>query len=337
MTNAIIEKNIQQIYYIPLITQKGKQLSMKRNISVTWIHGFLEAGKTTYINQLLTSNPPLPGPILILSLEEGETDYDQDFLSAHKVFVSSLSPEEDLTEDTLLSLEKQYDPASVIIEGNMMWQLPRLPLPENWSIREQITLLAAPTLGMYLDNMRSLMGPVLSRCDKIIINRCDDSFSLVIPQKSKLRPLVNDPFAVILEAPGKTATLCGIEDIPPYDLTADPIYIRPEDYVTWYYDCMDHPDRYDGVRVSVEGNIRHALLKKHVFTFGLVSMTCCEYDMQFLGYDAYYEGIEEIPPLSYVRIEAIVTYPESDEKPRMPELQVTGLDVMKPGIVSWEF
>ena len=51
----------------------------------------------------------------------------------------------------------------------------------------------------------------------------------------------------------------GLDDVPddvPYDLDQPVVTIAPEHFVYWFHDCRDHPDRYNGKIIAVEGTVK---------------------------------------------------------------------------------
>ena len=49
---------------------------------------------------------------------------------------------------------------------------------------------------------------------------------------------------IVLEDKEGEIEQAALEEDLPYDLGADVIEIKPEDYGIWYIDCMDQPERY---------------------------------------------------------------------------------------------
>ena len=90
--------------------------------TVYFINGFLEAGKTTFIKDLLRKDYfQIDGRTLLLVCEEGDTEYDVDELEAAKTEIESLSDPEDFNEGHLTYIEKKYRPERIIVEFNGMW------------------------------------------------------------------------------------------------------------------------------------------------------------------------------------------------------------------------
>ena len=91
------------------------------DIPVYLIAGFLDAGKTSFINGILQDGFAAEDRTLLLCCEEGETAYDPKVLG--NVFTYTIDEPEQMTPELFKKLEKQYRPKQVIIEFNGMWQI----------------------------------------------------------------------------------------------------------------------------------------------------------------------------------------------------------------------
>ena len=104
------------------------------DIPVYLIAGFLDGGKTDFINGILEDGFAREDKTLLLCCEEGELEYEQKALD--NVTVVTVEDEAALTCSQCKEWEKQYQPKQVIIEYNGMWSMERLyreVLPANWS------------------------------------------------------------------------------------------------------------------------------------------------------------------------------------------------------------
>ena len=91
------------------------------DIPVYLIAGFLDSGKTSFINGILQDGFAAEDRTLLLCCEEGETAYDPKVLG--NVFTYTIDEPEQLTPELFKKLEKQYRPKQVIIEYNGMWAI----------------------------------------------------------------------------------------------------------------------------------------------------------------------------------------------------------------------
>ena len=88
-------------------------------IPVYLFTGFLESGKTTFIQEALEGDDFNAGErTLLLLCEEGEEEYHPVKFFGTNVFIDRVEDEEDLTEETLSALQKKHKVERVIIEYN---------------------------------------------------------------------------------------------------------------------------------------------------------------------------------------------------------------------------
>lgn len=91
-------------------------------IPVYLITGFLESGKTTFMQDVLSSPDFADGSrTLLLLCEEGETEYDKEDYLRHNIEIETVGDESQLTPQNLEALQKKHKPERVFIEFNGMW------------------------------------------------------------------------------------------------------------------------------------------------------------------------------------------------------------------------
>ena len=147
----------------------------KNDIPVYLVAGFLDGGKTNFINGILQDGFAREDRTLLICCEEGEEEYDESALG--NVTVVYVDEEKDLLCSQLKAWEKLYRPKQVIIEYNGMWQLERLyrdVLPANWVLYQIMTFVQASTFEMYAKNMGQLMMEKIMAADLLIFNRCNE-------------------------------------------------------------------------------------------------------------------------------------------------------------------
>lgn len=247
--------------------------------------GFLESGKTSLIKDTLSQDYFNDGErTMILTFEEGETEYDQEMLSKTNSFVVALEKAEDFTKELVISCQKNYAPDRVMIEYNVMYQIEDLMdvIDEtDMELYQAIVTVDASTADMYLKNMRSLFVEMFKMADLVIFNRCDDRTNTGSFRRSI--KAVNPRAQVGFErADGREMDM---EEILPYDINADVIRIEDEDYGIWYIDAMERPEVYDGKTVEFRGEVRRSpKMPSGMIIPGRKAMTCCEDDITFVGY-----------------------------------------------------
>ena len=273
------------------------------DIPVYLIAGFLDAGKTEFINGILRDGFAAEDRTLLLCCEEGENGYDPKVLG--NVFTYTVEDEAQLTPDFLKKLEKQYRPKQVIVEYNGMWSMEKLyreGLPANWILYQIMCLVDATTFEMYLKNMGQLMMEKITNADLLVFNRCTDELKAAL-RKRNLR-MVNRRADIYLEDLEGNSEDYNNGEVCPFDLDQKVIDIPDNDYGVWYVDVMDYPDRWAGKTVHMKLLMCHS--KKYPGTHcpGRFAMVCCENDVQFMGLVAKGMDLSKYKNRDWVEVEA---------------------------------
>ena len=273
------------------------------DIPVYLITGFLDAGKTDFINGILKDGFAAEDRTLLLCCEEGETEYDPK--SLFNVFTYTVDDPAQLTPEFFKKLEKQYRPKQVIIEFNGMWSfepLYREGLPANWILYQIMCLVDATTFEPYLRNMGQLMMEKILNADMIIFNRCNEELRKALRGRN-LR-MVNRRADIYLEDLNGNSEDYNNGEVCPFDLNQPVINIPDDDYGVWYVDVMDYPDRWAGKTVHMKLLMCHS--KKYPGTHcpGRFAMVCCENDVQFLGLVAKGVNLNKYKNRDWVEVEA---------------------------------
>ena len=172
------------------------------DIPVYLVAGFLDGGKTNFINGILEDGFARQDRTLLICCEEGEEEYNPRALD--NVTVVTVDEEADLKCSWLKELEKKYRPKQVLIEYNGMWQMERLyreVLPANWVLYQIMTFVEASTFEMYAKNMGQLMMEKITNADMLVFNRCTPELRDSL-RKRNLR-MVNRRADIYLEMDGK--------------------------------------------------------------------------------------------------------------------------------------
>lgn len=255
-------------------------------VPIYLISGFLESGKTSFLNFTLQQDYfCIEGKTLLILCEEGEEEYDMDALKLTNTVVEIIEKEEDLTPERLMAMDIIHQPERVIIEYNGMWlvsKFEQMKLPGGWEIEQQITCVDASTFQMYMNNMKSIFMDMARNADMVVFNRCKREDPL--PSYRRSIKVVNQRAEVIFE--DEEGELDDIfQDEMPFDINAPVIEILPEDYGIWFVDAMDHPDTYVGKTVHFKGRaLKPRGMGSKFFVPGRTAMTCCADDTTFLGY-----------------------------------------------------
>jgi len=225
-------------------------------IPVFLINGFLEAGKTKFLQFTMSQEYfRTEGKTLLIVCEEGDTEYDEELLKETGTTAVYLEDFRQMTPDYLTELELLNNPERVLIEWNGMWNQDELKLPKDWAIYQQITILDGSTLNLYLANMKPLLGAMLRGSELVICNRCDGvSDEVLTAYRRTIRAMCQNGQLVLEDEEGEIQQEMLEEDLP-YDVNAPVIRIEPEDFGLWYFDCMDVPSRYEGKTVEFTGMV----------------------------------------------------------------------------------
>ena len=255
-------------------------------VPVYLITGFLESGKTTFLNKVVRQRYfQIPEFTQIISCEAGEAEYDERELTRYRTLLKETEDAEELTFEYLQQIEEEVHPARVMVELNPLWGVQKfreMRLPEGWGVVQQVVTVDAGTYGVYRTNMKSLFVEMFRQADLVIFNRCTDDMALADFRRGI--KVTNPACEVAFEdTDGEMIDL--FEDSVPYDLEADVIKIEDVDYGIFYVDLRDHPERYDGKTVCFRGKVQktRAMGGKY-FALGWNAMTCCADDIQYIGY-----------------------------------------------------
>lgn len=308
------------------------------DIPVYLIAGFLDAGKTDFINGILKDGFAAEDRTLLLCCEEGETEYDPKVL--FNVFTYTVDDPAQLTPEFFKKLEKQYRPKQVIIEFNGMWSfepLYREGLPANWILYQIMCLVDATTFEPYLRNMGQLMMEKILNADMIIFNRCSPEVRDALRRRN-LR-MVNRQASIYLEMEDGSSEDYADESMCPFDLDQEVIDIPDDDYGVWYVDVMDHPERYNGKKVHMKLVACRSTQYPDTCCPGRFAMVCCANDVQFLGLLARGGGIEQYKTRDWIEVTARMGIAEHEayrgEGPVMNILSVQPCEKPKNDVVSF--
>lgn len=258
----------------------------KMEIPIYLFLGFLESGKTTFIQDTLQEDYFADGQkTLLVACEEGEEEYDSEILKEANCVLEVIEEEEDFTMETLKNYVKEHMPERVIIEYNGMWNVADgidvIQDADLFELYQIITLVNAQTFQVYMNNMRSLAVETFKYAEMAIMNRCTPDMDLGA-YKRTIRS-ANRRLQVMLEMAD------GYDDVPveeslPYEIDAPMIELQDDDFGIWYMDAMDHPERYDGKEIHMKTMVyKPQGMEKGIIIPGRFAMTCCEDDVQFLG------------------------------------------------------
>jgi len=278
-------------------------------IPVYLFTGFLESGKTSFIQETL-SNQPLNegGNTLLILCEEGIEEYDPSAFKIPNVFCEVIEEESDLTEQNLTALLEKHNARFVMIEYNGMWQLSSLysNLPEGWFVYQELLICDSTTILNYNTNMRSLMVDKLTSCDLVAFNRVKPDTDRM--PLHKLVRGVSRTVRILYDMIDGTIEYDTIEDPLPFDINADIIRIEDRDFAWWYRDIAEETSKYDGKKVHFKGMVlKDDGIPKGSFICGRHIMTCCADDIQYSGIACKWRNAETLKTYKWVEITGRIT------------------------------
>ncbi len=258
----------------------------KRELPIYLFTGFLEAGKTSFIQETLSDPNFNDGSsTLVILCEEGEEELDSSKYPSKNVFVESVENEKSLSAEGFEALENKYRPDRVIIEYNGMWLIDNLykALPENWLVYQEMMVIDGSTFIDYNTNIRQLMVDKLTSADPVIFNRVAPDFDKMLFHKTVRG--VSRSCAIIYEYTNKQIELDDIEDPLPYDINADIIEISDDDYAYFYRDLSEEFMKYDGKTVSFKGLVvKDEKFPPNTLAVGRQMMICCQEDIAYRAF-----------------------------------------------------
>lgn len=279
-------------------------------IPIYLITGFLESGKTTFINFTVAQDYfQIDEPTLLITTEEGEVEYDEKELLKYNTVLEVVESQEQFTPEYLKKLKRRYNPERVILEYNPLWSVKKLEemeMPRGWGIVQEIVTVDASCFQIYMQNMKSIFMEMSLHADMVMFNRCRPQDPLASFRRSI--KVVNPACDVLFEdEEGEISNI--FEDSMPYDLDADIIDIEDADYGIFYVDMEDHPERYRGKTVRFKGRVlKSENANAKFFVPGRMAMTCCADDTTFIGYICEFPKAKSLLMGQWVEVTAVVDW-----------------------------
>ena len=248
------------------------------------ISGFLGAGKTTLIKRLLAD--ALKGEqVVLIENEFGEIGIDGGFLKDAGIVVNEMNAGCiccSLVGDfgkALHDVVDQYHPDRILIEPSGVGKLSDvIAAVQNAHLDVQlnsfVTVVDALKEMLYKKNIKAMNPRAAIYLDDLNGNSEDYSRNMPLP----------------------------------FDIDADIIDIKPEDYGLWYIDATGEPEKYDGKTVRFLAQVyRGKDVPAGSFVPGRFGMVCCADDVTFLGFICRYDKAEDLGVRDWVTVTASVT------------------------------
>lgn len=281
------------------------------SLPVYMFTGFLESGKTKFIKDTLLDPGFTENEItLLISCEEGEEEYDKDFLKQARCKLLQLEDPSDFNQEFLQSAAEKAAPDRIVIEFNGMWDLRMISkeFPKDWDLYQIITTINAETYQVYLANMGSKIMEHVANSELIVFNRCTEELKDFI-HTTNIRAMNPRAYIYLEDMDGNAEDFSENEPLP-YDLDAPVVEIQPDDFGRFYVDAMNAPEKYDGKTVKIYAQLhkRGEEDPPERFAAGRFSMVCCANDIAFLAFFCDMEnGQDRVEERSYANLTAKVS------------------------------
>jgi len=282
----------------------------EEQVLVYLVQGFLESGKTSFLNYTMNQEYfQINEPTLVIACEEGDVEYEAEEFQDNHTFLEMIEEAEDFSYGKLKALQDRYKPSRVLIECNAFWDvkvLREMKMPAEWEVIQRIVTVDGSTFDVYMSNMKSVFMEMIRDADMVIFNRCCAEQSLANYRRSI--KVVNPAAEIIFE--NRQGQLINIFDSGvPYDLEAGVIDISDEDYGIFYIDMRDNPKRYSGKKVRFKGRVLKSRNPSASFFMpARMAMTCCADDTSYIGYACKSPEAKDLPMGQWITVTADVRW-----------------------------
>ena len=252
-------------------------------IDTRLVYGFLDAGKTHYIQDCIMHDYfHKYGTTLIICFEQGEEEYDAGQLLEKRTYVAYYDGGQEVGLFCRRAIER-HRPDRIYVEMNAMMQFLREQLPDEMNISFVTTWIDWTTFGVYFNNFRQIFSRMASESHQVTFRGCP-SKELLSPYSQAFR-LMNRKAAYLRQDPmGYHEKAFDI--FVPFSLEEDSIEIGRSAYLPLWLDAADHPEHYDGKTLIFKDPLE---LRRNgpeePWIAGRVVMTCCMADLQFMGFE----------------------------------------------------
>ncbi len=281
----------------------------RQTIDTRLVYGFLDAGKTTYIQDCLFNDYFYKrGKTLILCFEEGEEEYDEEALSLKNARVMFYDDSMDITGFCSKAIE-EYEPDRIYVEMNTMMEGLRENLPDIMRVTYAVTWIDWTTLELYFNNFKKMISQMVMESNQITFRGCT-SKELLAPYSQAFRAMNHRASYLRQDPMGYHEKAFDI--FLPFSLEQTDITITEKEYLPLWLDAADHPEHYTGKTLSFKDPLELKHIEGKRFpSAGRIVMTCCMADLQFMAFELM-EGIVKCPDSGWMTFEA-QAYAGADE------------------------
>ena len=259
-----------------------------KEIDTRLVYGFLDAGKTTYIKEIIRDDRFYRhGSTLIICFEKGEEKFDEEALAEKRAKAVYYDRKSEIRNFCMESIE-EYKPDRIYVEMNTMMPELRESLPDCMRITFAAALIDWSTMPAYYTNFMQMMKQMVSESNQITFRGCP-SGELLAPYGQAFR-LMNPKAVYLRQDPmGYHEKAFGL--FLPFALEDSGITITEKSYLPLWLDALDHPEHYDGKIIHFTDPVELRRLDENSpWTCGRVVMTCCMADLQFMSFEIEASG-----------------------------------------------
>ena len=281
------------------------QMNQMEDVPVYLFVGFLESGKTKFIQETLEDARFNNGEkTLLLLCEEGEEEYDLSRYPGNNVTMHVIEDKEDFNEENLRAILKKSGATRVVLEYNGMWTIQEMfdALPMEWAVYQAMCFVDSNTFLSYNANMRGLVVDKINVSELVVFNR----FAVGEMDQVEFHKIVRGisrRTQIAYETTDGEVAYDDIEDPLPFDVEAPEIDLKDEDFALWYRDIMEEPEKYHGKIMTFRGVVAlDPQFPKGVFAVGRHVMTCCVDDIQYCWLAAEWNKASLFETRQWVRV-----------------------------------
>lgn len=281
---------------------------------VYFFTGFLDAGKTTFIDEWIGSENFSNKKIVVVATEEGEIEYSKEKYPNVKLNIVSVDTDE-VTKELMFDVEKKYKPDVIFMEWNGSVSpaefFDKVDVPRRWALAAAIVIVDASTYNDFYKNMQPIFADYFRFCDTVIFNRVDPEVNNIPKLRGSVKSLNQGANVNFVS---KENEFLDIGDYLPYDLSTNPCVIAPDDFGLFWTDALDNVEKYNGKRVSLVGQaIVFKQLNNKAFALQRQAYTCCADDIGQINMLCYHEFGSGFPAGQWLRVTGTVRYFEDKQ------------------------
>lgn len=250
------------------------------SIETRLVYGFPKAGKTYYISDCIKNDYFYKyGSTLILCFEDGELSYDEEALKNRRTSVVYYGGNSDIEQFCQNAIEL-YKPERIYVEMNSLIKNLVDCFPPSMKISYACSFLNWENLKSELSGRRQEIGQMVSSSQQITFRGCP-SKALLAPYSQIFR-LMNAKASYLRQDPMGYHEKA-FDLFLPFSYESSDIFISRNDYLPLWLDSLDHPEHYEGKTLHFTDALE---IRKNTdgIRAGLVVMTCCMADLQFLSF-----------------------------------------------------